>query len=205
MRGFRSLQSCVRFNVFLTCASIEPHLKKIRDDKVDLVGLWSPIANEEEVNHYEFNIKTICRASKDRLTLFNLKQRSTQALNDIGKQGRHFGGRQWLPNLRKGEKLNWLSLPIVMFATIFLSAVFRLTNFLSFVSAAWSSARNSYISLRLIRTTKLISTTTCRPRFFHVGRTSHLGQVEPSWTLFRSLQYQERRRTWNSMQQWWSW
>jgi hypothetical protein len=37
-----------------------------------------------------------------------------------------------------------LSLPIVMFATIFFNTVFRFVNFLSFVSAAWSSWRNSW-------------------------------------------------------------
>lgn len=36
-----------------------------------------------------------------------------------------------------------LSLPIVMFATIFFSTVFRFANFLSFDSAASNSARNS--------------------------------------------------------------
>lgn len=33
---------------------------------------------------------------------------------------------------------------MVMFATIFFSTVFRFVNFLSFVSAAWSSWRNSW-------------------------------------------------------------
>ena len=36
-----------------------------------------------------------------------------------------------------------LSFPIVIFATIFFSTVFRFVNFLSLVSAASSSARNS--------------------------------------------------------------
>jgi hypothetical protein len=38
-----------------------------------------------------------------------------------------------------------LSLPIVMFATIFFKTVFRFWYFLSFASAACSSARNSYM------------------------------------------------------------
>ena len=38
-----------------------------------------------------------------------------------------------------------LSFPIVIFATIFFNIVFRFVNFLSLVSAAWSSWRNSWM------------------------------------------------------------
>ena len=42
------------------------------------------------------------------------------------------------------ENMDALSFPIVIFATIFFNTVFLFWNFLSFASAACSSARNSY-------------------------------------------------------------
>jgi hypothetical protein len=47
-------------------------------------------------------------------------------------------------NARQQASQYELSFPIVMFATIFFNIVFRFVNFLSFVSAAWSSWRNSW-------------------------------------------------------------
>jgi len=49
---------------------------------------------------------------------------------------------RWLGDVWRAYEL---SFPMVMFATIFFSTVLRLTNFLSFASAAWRSARNSCV------------------------------------------------------------
>lgn len=69
--------------------------------------------------------------------------------------------RHWITSLNNGDTGDTrvqtgtmivdpdvLSLPMVMLATIFLRTVFRLVNFLSFDSAACSSARNSCICAR---------------------------------------------------------
>jgi len=65
-----------------------------------------------------------------------------------------------------------LSFPIVMFATIFFNTVFRFVNFLSFVSAACSSWRNSWThTVSFSRNASSV----CAPESFRVGRTLHLG------------------------------
>ena len=65
--------------------------------------------------------------------------------------------KHWTTSVNKGDtedvynwayilRRNWcyqLSFPRVILATIFFNTIFRFTNFLSFVSAAWRSARNS--------------------------------------------------------------
>ena len=55
-------------------------------------------------------------------------------------QGHHLSFSQ---RSKGGGDVYQLSFPIVMFATIFLSTVLRFVNFLSLLSAASSSARNS--------------------------------------------------------------
>ena len=70
-----------------------------------------------------------------------------------------------------------LSLPMVIFATIFFSTVLRFVYFLSFVSAACSSARNSYSDVQIQRRQPSSIASHDLPESYPVERILHLGLV----------------------------
>ena len=100
--------------------------------------------------------------------------------------------KHWTTSVNKGDtedvynwahilRRNWcyqLSFPRVILATIFFNTIFRFTNFLSFVSAAWRSARNSCSQGQCKE--KWIAYFVYGLQSSLVGRISRLAQIEPS-------------------------
>lgn len=92
------------------------------------------------------------------LTLLDLEKRGPNALYNVVKEWRHYPTNAFEDG-RGHSAIHILSLPIVMFATIFLRTVLRFWNFLSFASAAWSSTRNSWVKAALRRSSTPINLT----------------------------------------------
>ena len=111
------------------------------------VCLGSSIIDEKEVNHWgdspDGHTREVIEHA-DILFLISSKGVPRHCTTSVNRGDTANRFPVSTTNAPAASQQHALSFPIVMFATIFFNTVFRFVNFLSFVSAACSSWRNSW-------------------------------------------------------------